>query len=163
MMGMAKENPGDEGGVVRDRAEPKLKTKKNGSVIPPKRKLVKKKVFDSILHFITSLFPSKHRRPASSKELKAEGWRIDDGSRWLLPAAPPNPIEWEFKNMSLNPSYVITISLVLYEHIFMFYWYQVASYYFAFLCMIFSCLILNDQLRVHFTKILEVSFFKKKH
>ncbi|WKA09358.1 hypothetical protein VitviT2T_027015 [Vitis vinifera] len=61
-----RQNPGGGGG-------PRLKPKNkgNGSVIPAKRRLVKRMVFDSILNFITSLLKkpsqSQNTPPSSTK------------------------------------------------------------------------------------------------
>lgn len=67
-------------------AEPWLKPKNNGSLIPPRRKLVKRMMLDSIVRFIASMFGAQ-RSPTSSGAPITPG---ASGHLMIVPPANPN-------------------------------------------------------------------------
>ena len=65
-------------------AEPWLKPKNNGSLIPPRRKLVKKMMLECIARFIASIFGGQGS-PTSS------GAAVIHGGSGQMMIPPPNP------------------------------------------------------------------------
>lgn len=72
-----KVKPGEAAVAV---AEPWLKPKNNESLIPPKRRLVKRMMFDCLLHFTASLFGVQGSPSSSEAPFPQQGqWVLEDG------------------------------------------------------------------------------------